>query len=60
MWAFAGVSIVVMLLRILAKIRIRKLGWDDILMTFALVSAFSPLETGVDNSPRKIKLIFVA
>lgn len=38
-WAFAGVSIFVVLLRILAKIRIRKLGWDDILMTFALVSS---------------------
>ncbi|CRG84247.1 dihydroxyacetone kinase [Talaromyces islandicus] len=35
-WAFAGVSIVVVVLRIVAKIRIRKLGWDDLLMTFAL------------------------
>lgn len=37
-WAFSGVSIVVVILRIVAKTRIRKLGWDDILIIFALVS----------------------
>ncbi|KAH8705206.1 hypothetical protein BGW36DRAFT_310701 [Talaromyces proteolyticus] len=38
-WAFAGVSILVMILRILAKIRIRKFGWDDILMICSLCLA---------------------
>ncbi|KAL3451745.1 hypothetical protein BJX65DRAFT_321470 [Aspergillus insuetus] len=38
-WAFAGVSIVVMVLRILARARIKKFSWDDVLMGFALVLA---------------------
>jgi hypothetical protein len=42
-WAFAGVSIVVMFLRILARARIKKFSWDDMLMAFALVSLFACL-----------------
>ncbi|CEN61302.1 hypothetical protein ASPCAL07958 [Aspergillus calidoustus] len=38
-WAFAGVSIVVMFLRILARARIKKFSWDDMLMAFALTLA---------------------
>ncbi|OKL57742.1 hypothetical protein UA08_06926 [Talaromyces atroroseus] len=38
-WIFAAISISVVLLRITAKARIRKLAWDDVLMVFALCSA---------------------
>ncbi|KAL4778722.1 hypothetical protein BJX76DRAFT_362460 [Aspergillus varians] len=38
-WALAGVSCVVVAFRILAKTRIKKFSWDDVLMICALVLA---------------------
>lgn len=37
-WGLTAVAIFVFILRIVAKLRIRKFGADDILMAFALVS----------------------
>lgn len=37
-WIFAGISTVIVLLRIAAKARIGKLALDDCLIVFALVS----------------------
>lgn len=37
-WALTAVAIVILILRITAKLRIGKFGTDDLLMTFALVS----------------------
>lgn len=37
-WALTAIAIVTVALRVAAKIRIRKFGWDDILMVSALVS----------------------
>jgi hypothetical protein len=37
-WALTGVAISIIALRVVAKIRIRKFGLDDVLMVFALVS----------------------
>jgi uncharacterized membrane protein len=37
-WALTGIAILTVALRVTAKIRIRKFGWDDILMGLALVS----------------------
>jgi len=37
-WGLTAVSIVVVILRIIAKSRIGKFGADDLLMAFALVS----------------------
>ncbi|CAG7940026.1 unnamed protein product [Penicillium nalgiovense] len=35
-WALTGIAILTVTLRVIAKIRIRKFGWDDILMVSAL------------------------
>lgn len=37
-WALTALGILIIVLRIIAKIKIRKFGWDDILMIAALVS----------------------
>lgn len=37
-WGITGVAIVIIMLRIIAKLRIGKFGADDLLMVFALVS----------------------
>lgn len=37
-WALSAVAILVVILRIIAKLRIGKFGADDLLMAFALVS----------------------
>ncbi|KAJ5950913.1 uncharacterized protein N7479_009326 [Penicillium vulpinum] len=37
-WTLTGIAIFIVALRVTAKIRIRKWGWDDILMVSALVS----------------------
>lgn len=37
-WGLTAVAVVILILRIIAKLRIRKFGADDILMAFALVS----------------------
>lgn len=37
-WALTGIAIFTVALRVAAKLRIRKFGWDDILMVSALVS----------------------
>jgi hypothetical protein len=37
-WALTAVAILMVILRIIAKLRIGKFGTDDLLMTFALVS----------------------
>ena len=37
-WALTGIAILIVVLRVIAKIKIRKIGWDDILMVSALVS----------------------
>jgi hypothetical protein len=37
-WGLTAVTIVILILRIVAKLRIRKFGADDLLMAFALVS----------------------
>lgn len=37
-WGIAGVAILIVILRLIARLRIRQLGWDDALMTYALVS----------------------
>lgn len=37
-WALTGIAIFTVGLRVAAKLRIRKFGWDDILMVSALVS----------------------
>jgi hypothetical protein len=44
-WALTVVAILTVALRLTAKIRIRKFGWDDILMVLALVSLSSWLCT---------------
>lgn len=41
-WALTGIAILIVVLRILAKVRIGKLGPDDLLMVFALVSMTFP------------------
>jgi uncharacterized membrane protein len=43
-WALTGIAILIVALRVTAKIRIRKLGWDDILMVSALVSLSTSFE----------------
>lgn len=40
-WTLTGIAIVIVALRVAAKIKIRKFGWDDILMLSALVSPFT-------------------
>ncbi|KAF9243033.1 hypothetical protein DTO013E5_2566 [Penicillium roqueforti] len=35
-WALTGIAILIVVLRVIAKIKIRKIGWDDILMVSAL------------------------
>lgn len=40
-WTLTGIAIVIVTLRVTAKIKIRKFGWDDILMVSALVSLFT-------------------
>ncbi|KAJ5185396.1 hypothetical protein N7491_006736 [Penicillium cf. griseofulvum] len=35
-WILTGISILIVVLRVIAKIRIRNIGWDDILMVSAL------------------------
>lgn len=40
-WALTAIAIVIMGLRIVAKLRIKKFGWDDVLMIAALVSSSS-------------------
>ncbi|KAJ5827164.1 hypothetical protein N7447_003927 [Penicillium robsamsonii] len=35
-WTLTGIAIVIVILRVIAKIRIRKIGWDDILMVSSL------------------------
>jgi hypothetical protein len=40
-WTLSGIAIVIVALRVAAKIKIRKFGWDDILMVSALVSLFT-------------------
>jgi hypothetical protein len=50
-WALAAVTVVVVSLRVYAKFRIAKSGWDDILMTFALVSEAFIYLTPSDNTP---------
>ena len=42
-WVVTAIGIVVLILRVIAKLRIRKLGWDDALMTLAMVSNRSTL-----------------
>ena len=37
-WALAGLGIFIIALRVIAKVKIRKFGCDDILMVSALVS----------------------
>lgn len=37
-WALSAIAILVVILRIFAKFRIAKSGWDDVLMALALVS----------------------
>jgi hypothetical protein len=37
-WALTATAILIVVLRIIAKLRIRKFGSDDLLMGFALVS----------------------
>lgn len=37
-WGLTAVAIVILILRVVAKLRLRKFGTDDILMAFALVS----------------------
>lgn len=37
-WGITGVAIVIIILRVIAKLRIGKFGVDDLLMVFALVS----------------------
>jgi hypothetical protein len=37
-WTLTGIAILIVALRVIAKIRIRKIDWDDILMVSALVS----------------------
>lgn len=38
-WGLTAVAILMVILRIIAKLRIGKFGTDDLLMTFALVSS---------------------
>ncbi|BDD58943.1 hypothetical protein MAP00_004179 [Monascus purpureus] len=41
-WALTAIAIVIMGLRVIAKLRIKKFGWDDVLMIVALVRSPSP------------------
>lgn len=37
-WALCAISLMVVILRVIAKIRIRKFGFDDAFMALAMVS----------------------
>lgn len=50
-WALGAIAIVVVLLRILAKARLRHLGTDDVTMIASLVSSCQQLEGNDDVSP---------
>jgi hypothetical protein len=50
-WALGAIAIVVVLLRILAKARLRHLGTDDVTMIASLVSPCQQLGENDDTSP---------
>ena len=56
-WGLTAVAIVILILRVVAKLRLRKFGTDDILMAFALVSYSFPLPVrGAGNTNTFIRI----
>jgi uncharacterized membrane protein YkgB len=56
-WGLTAVAILVLILRIIAKLRIGKFGADDILMISALVSS-SPFVYSIYQTDRKVNHSF--